>query len=317
LGASASPFVAVMLFGVHALTCALNYRSQYREHAVAALIAAWFVIQYKVLIAHDPVLGAVMTQHQHSTRYNDAMSWSDTLTGHGLVLLVLPALLCDRRFAARVFHSRVLVPMFALAAWSMLLIHHSRIPQLAPMMPKHFTRGYTFVGLGFLWFAWLQDIATRWPRIARATGALALACVPLSLPDNIVFVVDLYQFPPDPPLLVWPAPTEQLLAYLRARPGRMRILSDDPTISRQVCAMTDHLSMVATGLVTPEFDQRLARIRRFLNDPADTAALGDWQVDAVLLPKHRASSARKLIATGDWQLRFENAAWALLTRSTR
>lgn len=315
LGASASPFVAVMLFGVHGIACALQYRSQYREHAVAALIAAWFVVQYKLLIAHDPVLGSIMTQHQSSARYNDSMSLLDTLTGYGLVLLIVPVLLCDWRFSQGLFRSRVLVPMFALAAWSLLLMQHSRFPHIAPMMPKHFTRGYAFVGLGALWFAWLQALAARWPRYARAAAALALVCVPLSLPDNLAFVVDQYHSPPDPPLLLWPRPTEQLLAYLRAQPGHMRILSDDPVISRQLCAMTEHRSMIATGLVTPEFDQRLARIRRFLQNPADRSALGDWRVDAVLLSKRHEQPARKLSASGDWQLAFENAGWMLFNRS--
>jgi hypothetical protein len=82
--------------------------------------------------------------------------------------------------------------------------------------------------------------------------------------------------------------------------------------------MTDHLSMVATGLVTPDFDQRLARIRRFLNDPADPSALGEWQVDAVLLPKrHSQTAARKLIDSGDWQPSFENASWLLFSRPGR
>jgi hypothetical protein len=298
-----------MLFGVHAAVCCLgNFRQNYREHAAAALIAGLFVFQYKVLMAGDPVLGVVMTQHQNSTRYQDSMSSVDTLTGHGLMLLAW-------RFRARVIASQTLLPIFALGAWSMLLIHHSRFPHITPMMPKHFTRGYTFVGSGLLFFAWLQHLANRRPRMARTLSAAALLCVPLSLPDNISFVVDQYRVPPDPPLLVWQTETQQLLAYLRSRPGHMRILSDETVISRQICAMTNHLTIVSAGLVTPEFDERIARIRRFLNDPSDRSPLGDWQVDGVLLPKSRSASRRRFAADGRWQLAFENAQWGLFVRA--
>lgn len=315
VAASTSPFVAVMVFGVHGLVSVVKFRRHYREHIAALVIAGLFVFQYKVLMAGDPVLGAVMSQHQRSTRYNDPMSWLDTLTGYGFVLLIVPVLLLDWGFCKRVLQSRALWPLLAMSAWSMLLIHHSRIPQLTPMMPKHFTRGYAFVGMGILGFAWLQDVALRWPRAARAATLAGVLFVPLSLPDNIAFSLDQYHFPPDPPLLLWPNTTEQLLAHLRSRPDRMRILSDDPTVSRQVCAMTDHLTMVATGLVTPEFDRRLASIRRFLNEPADEAALGDWRVDAVLLPAGRSKTARKLTESGRWRLSFQNVAWGLFVRT--
>ena len=226
-----------MLLGIHAVSCVFLYRAHVREHLVAALIAAWFVFHYKVLLAHDPVLGPVMAQHQLSPRYNEPLSFTDTLTGHGLTLLILPVLLFDWRFSARVFHSRVLLPMFALGVWSLLLIHHSRIPSITPMMPKHFTRGYPFLGLGLLWFAWLQSIATRWPRLTLPASIAAILCVPLSLPDNISYVLDQYYIPV-PPLLLWSTDTEDMLAHLRSMPGHMRVLSDDSSVSRQVCAMT-------------------------------------------------------------------------------
>ena len=69
--------------------------------------------------------------------------------------------------------------------------------------------------------------------------------------------------------------------------------------------------------MTPEFDERIKRIKRFLKNPSDVAALGTWHVDAVLLARSARSTGRKLLETGAWQVSYENANWTLYLRSVQ
>src|ERR1041385_7416915 len=119
-----------------------------------------------------------MAQHRPSPGYNEPLSWRDTLTGHGFALLALAALLLDGSFRRLLWAERVsFAPQVAMTLLSLLLLQHSRLSFIQPMMPKHFARGYPFVGLWTLLFCWLQHVQTRLGTRARALPLLGALCV--------------------------------------------------------------------------------------------------------------------------------------------
>lgn len=315
LAATASPFVTVTLAGAHALSAAPTWRTHRGAHAAALAVLAAFALHYALVIGRDPVLGAVAAQHRAAGFYDDPMGWVDTLRAHGLSLLALPALLLDGRFRRAVLASPLLRPFAALLVWSLALVHHPRVPFVPHVMPLHFLHGYAWLGGAALTWAWLQSVAGRGER-ARRVAIVAAAALPLlAAPDNVAFLVDIARTPPTRPLLLWSGDTEALLARLRALPGRLRVLTESPALSRQLCALTWHRSVHGVGMVTPRHTERMRALRRFLDAPDATGTLEGARIDAVVLPSAQGDDLPRLLATGRWRVTLRNDEWTLLLRT--
>jgi hypothetical protein len=315
LACLSNPFVGIQSSGVQLATLALAWVRRHpppraRVLIASAVVAGAFVAYYALLLPADPEIASLQSQHQlHLAK---SLEPESLLAGYGPALLA-PLTLLDPSFRRLAWRRFGLVPLFVLGAWTLVLTQNSRF--LDPdqtLMPMHFSRGWLQVALWPILLAWLQHRA-RAPLLRRPLGALALALAILTLPDNALFVEDMYAIAPHRSSIRWDRSYEEIHELLRREPPR-HVLADDWMLGRQVCALhPQHRSAIGTHLTTPRYAQRQAEIREFIRDPDHEPPSLRW-ADLMIVGTRRARWLRAARASGRWQEELCNRRWCVFRK---
>ncbi|HJL19830.1 MAG TPA: hypothetical protein RMH99_29470 [Sandaracinaceae bacterium LLY-WYZ-13_1] len=315
LACLSNPFVGIQAAGVECTTLALAWvrrrpRPSVRVTAAALAVAAAFVGYYAVLLPMDPAIRSLQEQHQHDLA--DPMTLESLLVGYGPALLA-PLTLLDPSFRRWTWRRFAPVPLFVLAAWTAVLTQNTRF--LEPdqsLMPMHFSRGWLQVALWPILLAWLQHRA-RHRVLRRPLEALALALVVATLPDNALFVEDMYAVAPHRSSLRWDRNYEEVHALLREGPDR-RVLVDSWMLGRQICGLYErHRSAIGTHLTTPGYAERQAEIRAFRRDPTREGPMLRW-ADLMVVGAEDHGWVRAAEASGRWEEVLCNPRWCVYER---
>lgn len=317
LACLSNPFIGIQSTGVQLATLTLASvrppRPTLRVLALSTIVAAVFVIYYGVLLPTDPAIRSLQTQHQHEL--SASLPAASLLVGYGPALLA-PLTLLDGSFRRLAFRRFSLVPLFVLGAWTLILTQNSRF--LGPdhsLQPMHFSRGWLQVALWPIVLAWLQH-RTRAPVPPRALAAALIALVLLTLPDNLLFVEDMYAIPPHRSSLRWDATYAEVHELLEREPPR-RVLVDDWTLSRQICGLhAAHRVAIGTHHTTPHFSERQAELHAFRRDPDHQGPMLRW-ADLMIVRTSDGPWLRSARANERWREVLCNRVWCVFEKVTR
>lgn len=314
VAALSNPFLTVQMAGVH-VVCAVAGPGARTQRALGVPILALFGVYYGLLLPLDPIGGVL--RDAHAEAYRAPLAFADMAVAYGPALLVLPILIFDRAFRARVVQDRNTLPVLALTLWTLILVHHSRIPGAASAQPMHFTRGYLFFGLWVLLLVWLRGLDLP-PRLRGPGAALAasILLVAVTLPDNLAFVRDRSRVKLQH-TFVWSQPTEALLENLREISPPMRVLTLGEHLGARICAFTRHRPLIGTRYTTPGFAERVQASRRFLANPASDEPIAGYGVEAVVISVREGATVERLRAAEAWMRVFKNSEWAIFRRVDR
>lgn len=295
-----NPFLSLHMILVQFFVAVTDKKEKIYKKMWFVPMAFLWAYYYQVFLPGNPVFESLIKQHESA--YSDPMWVTDLVQGYGFALVGLFCLF-DPLFRKRLFADWKGVPFLVLIFVTLALVNNGFV------QPLHFARGYLYLGLWVLTFMWLE-FSVELGRIKRSFfTALMSVFFAMSLPDNISFLKDQYEIPPEKSLLVLWDDQKAIHDYLNSIEEPQNIFTIEMAMSIQLSALTHHNLLFGTEYTTPDFHKRFDDAKRFLEEGGGDI-LQTWKVDIVIL--FSGIKQLKSFDESRWKTVLKNENWIVL-----